>query len=200
MKNIVMLFLLFHHGSAVAHSLKYLYSSTGVSNLSEIVAVGLVDEVQAFHYDSSTRRCRPTQEWTEKASEDDPKFWQKQTEDVDHCRSNFKANIETVKQHLNQTEGIHVFQWISGCDWDDETNEVDGYERIGYDGEDMFSYDLETEKWNVSNNVIIKTWDYDKDLIAQGKHHLTAVRLDWLKMYLNYGLSSLTRTGTVMTS
>lgn len=40
---------------AVSHSLK--------DFLPEIVLVGMVDEVQVFHYDRNTRRAEPGQDW-----------------------------------------------------------------------------------------------------------------------------------------
>ena len=89
---------------------------------------------------------------------------------------------------------------MSGCDWDDETEEVNGFSRDGYDGEDFISFDLKEEMWIAPKPEAVITkhkWDNNKGFIAQEKHYCTQLCLEWLKKYVNYGSSSLLRTGNV---
>lgn len=94
--------------------------------------------------------------------------------------------------------GVHIVQRMYGCEWDDATNEVDGYEQFGYDGEDFIIFDLQTEMWVAPQRQAVVTkhkWDSNKAFITSVKNYYTQICPEWLKKYLNYGRSSLMRTG-----
>ncbi|XP_069024818.1 major histocompatibility complex class I-related gene protein-like isoform X3 [Embiotoca jacksoni] len=199
MKSFVFLFLLGIHGAtAVTHSLKHFFtSSSQVPNFPEFVVVGLVDEVQMIHYDSNTKTAVPKQDWMKKAEDDDPKYWERDTANFMNSQQTFKGNIEIAKQLFNQTGGVHILQFMSSCEWDDETEEVNGYEQHGYDGEDFISFDLKTETWIAPTQQALISkhkWDNDKARITQLKNYFTQICPELLKKYLNYGRSSLMRT------
>ncbi|XP_054483471.1 major histocompatibility complex class I-related gene protein-like [Anoplopoma fimbria] len=198
-KTVTLLMIISLHGAtAVTHSLKYFYTaSSGVPNFPKFVTVGLVDEIQMFHYDSNTRRAKPKQDWMSNATADDPTYWQRQTGNLLVTQQAFKADIETAKQRFNQTGGVHIVQNMYGCEWDDETDEVKGYDQYGYDGEDFISFDLKTETWIAPKQQAVITkhkWDNNRAEIAQIKNYLTQDCPEWVKKYVNYGRSSLMRT------
>ncbi|XP_059185120.1 class I histocompatibility antigen, F10 alpha chain-like [Centropristis striata] len=186
------------HGAApMTHSMmNFITGSSQVPNFPEFVVVGLVNEIETDHYDSNSRKYEPKQEWMIRATEDDPQYWQRNTENRFGDQQLFKVNIEVVKQRFNQTGGVHIFQVMQGCEWDDETDEVKGYEQYAYDGEDFISYDLKTETWVAPKQqaVISKhKWDNNKALMAQKKHYFTQICPEWLKKYVKFGRSSLLR-------
>lgn len=89
-----------------------------------------------------------------------------------------------------------------GCEWDNDTGDVAGFEQQGYDGEDFISFDLETMTWVAPKPQAVITkrkWDENKARNVQKKNYLTQVCVDWVKRYLDYGRSSLLRTGSHMT-
>ncbi|XP_072225945.1 major histocompatibility complex class I-related gene protein-like [Leuresthes tenuis] len=198
MKLIFLLFLGIHGVTAITHSLKYFYTaSSGLSAFPEYVSVGLVDGVQISHCDSVTNRNVPKQDWMNTATAEDPQYWESQTQVCVGNQPTYKANVQIAKQRFNQTGGVHIFQRMYGCEWDDETGEVRGYDQFGYDGEDFISLDLQTETWiaPVQQAVITKhKWDHNRALMAQMKNYLTQICPAWLKKYVNHGRSSLMRT------
>ncbi|KAM9340197.1 major histocompatibility complex class I-related gene protein-like [Symphorus nematophorus] len=187
-----------HGATAVTHSLRYFYTaSSQVPNFPEFVSVGLVDEVQMVHYDSNTEKAEPKQDWMITATEDKADYWERETGSFMGTQQAFKANIETAKQRFNQTGGVHIVQRMYGCEWDDETGEVNGYSQDGYDGEDFIVFDLKTETWIAPKRqaeITKQKWDNNKAGITQYKQYLTQLCPEWLKKYVEFGRSSLMRT------
>ncbi|XP_033182132.1 DLA class I histocompatibility antigen, A9/A9 alpha chain-like [Anabas testudineus] len=194
----ILIFLGVQDAAAVTHSLKYVYTGfSQVPNFPEFVAVGMVDEVQIIYFDSDTRRSDLKQAWMNQVTVHNPQYLQGETDYCLRLQQAFKANIKTAQQRFNQSGGVHIAQRVYGCEWDDETDEVDGYDQHGYDGKDFISFDLKTETWiaPTPQAVITKNrWDNEKVAVKQWKNYLTHICSEWLKKYVNYGESYLLRT------
>uniref|UniRef100_A0A4W5P9M4 Ig-like domain-containing protein n=1 Tax=Hucho hucho TaxID=62062 RepID=A0A4W5P9M4_9TELE len=189
---------LLHAASAVTHSVKYFYTaSSEVPNFPEFVVVGMLDGVQMVHYDSNSQRLVPKQDWMNKATETMPQYWEMQSGTLIGTQQRFKANIDIAKQRFNQSGGVHVFQWMYGCEWDDETRATEGSDQFGYDGEDFIAFDLKTLKWIAPTPQAVITkhkWDSNTALNERNKNYYTQTCIEWLKKYVDYGKSTLMRT------
>ncbi|KAM3623331.1 uncharacterized protein V6R79_009892 [Siganus canaliculatus] len=201
MKNwtfLVLLVVCLHGTSARLHSLKYfLTGSSGIPNFPEFTIVGLVDDEQIVHYDSYTRRAVTKQDWMGRITEGRADYWMWQTVYFLDHQQDFKVSIGILKQHFNQSEGVHIFQRMFGCQWDDETGDFNGYDQYSYDGDDFMVFDLKTETWIAAKPQAVVTkhkWDNDKAFIACNKYYLTQEFPEWLKKYVDFGKSSLMRT------
>ncbi|KAK0149151.1 Major histocompatibility complex class I-related gene protein [Merluccius polli] len=194
MKALIGLLLLVgcHGVSSVIHSLKYFFTgSSGVSNIPEFVAVGMVDELQFIHYDSNSQKLEVKQSWMDRFTRDDPQYLERNTEILLGSQQSFKAKIENLKKRFNQIGGVHIYQKMFGCEWDDEDDTTDGYEQYGYDGEDFIALDLKTWTWIAQVPEAFST----KQILDENRAHL-----EYLKNYLHqgklldYGKSTLQRT------
>ena len=88
----------------MTHSLKnFDTASSGVSNLPEFVSVWFVDEVQVARCDSNSKKAEPKQDWMIRVSEDDPQYWESQTQICVANQPLSQAIIESFKQRFNQT-------------------------------------------------------------------------------------------------
>uniref|UniRef100_A0A3Q4IH07 MHC class I-like antigen recognition-like domain-containing protein n=1 Tax=Neolamprologus brichardi TaxID=32507 RepID=A0A3Q4IH07_NEOBR len=94
----------------------------------------------------------------------------------------------TLYRTLVCVSWVHNHYMMYGCEWDDETAEVNGYHQYGYDGEDFISFDLRSATWVAA--------DRDRSLLGDLRKYHTQICPEWLKKYVNYGRSSLTRTGS----
>nr|APD68785.1 MHC class I alpha antigen [Trachinotus ovatus] len=198
MKTFIFLVLLGiqHDAAAVTHSLKYFYTgSSGIPNFPEFVNLGVLDGQQMDYYDSNIKKVIPKQDWMAKS--EGPEYWERQTQTSIGDEQSFKVDIKTLSDRFNQTGGVHIVQWMYGCEWDDNGKEVKGFWQYGYDGEDFIAFDLKTETWTAPTPqaVISKNkLDNNKAGLAQRKQYLTEICPEWVKKYVNYGRSSLLRT------
>ncbi|KAJ8367363.1 hypothetical protein AAFF_G00320620 [Aldrovandia affinis] len=185
-----------HATSATTHSLKYFFTGvTAGTDLPEFIVVGLVDDEPLEYYDSNMKSVISRTEWLEKS--EDQQYWDEQTQRAHHFQKFFKAYIELLMERLKQTQGVHVFQRMCGCEWDDETGITDGFNNYGYDGEDFLVFDMKNTRWISPSPQGVSTahiWNYSPDRLEYDKSTLTQECIESLKKYVSYGRSTLERT------
>ncbi|XP_077363341.1 major histocompatibility complex class I-related protein 1-like [Festucalex cinctus] len=183
-----------HRVMSVTHTLNYfMTTSSKVAKLPEYWESTYVDGVQILHYDSKSRNTTAKQEWMNKITENDPYFWERETDGSIGNEQILKNNIEIAKERFNETGGVHMFQVIQGCAWDDETHEVDGWEYYSYDGEDFISFDVTATRWIAAQPQAMVTKHKLDQNINYKKHVLTELCRDQLKKHLHNGKDFLMR-------
>uniref|UniRef100_A0A671YQU3 Major histocompatibility complex class I-related gene protein-like n=1 Tax=Sparus aurata TaxID=8175 RepID=A0A671YQU3_SPAAU len=184
---------------AVKHSLKYFYTtSSGLSDFPEFFAAAVVDDNLLGYCDNQKLIVDPKNEWMKKLLTDDPHHLDQYRWDCSEGDPSYiKATISSLMQRFNQSGGVHILQKMDGCEWDDETGEVVGFNHFGYDGEDFISIDLNTETWITPKPQAVITklkWDAEKYRVKESKYYLTVIFPERLKKYVAYGRSFLLRT------
>uniref|UniRef100_A0A8P4KK00 Ig-like domain-containing protein n=1 Tax=Dicentrarchus labrax TaxID=13489 RepID=A0A8P4KK00_DICLA len=198
MKTLFLLLLFCHVSSAVKHSVTiFLTGSSGVPNLSEFVSALEFDGSPAIYCDSNKKILEPKQDWMKKVLRYDHQSFEWATQECFQKGPNiYKVRIQNLKQRLNQSGGVHILQEMLGCEWDDETGEVNGFNQFGYNGEDFISLDLKTLTWIALKPQAVTTklrWDAEKARIEDVKKTITEIFPGFLKKYVDYDISSLLR-------
>lgn len=107
-------------------------------------------------------------------------------------------NTETFKL---SSSGVHTVQKMYGCEWNDETEETNGFITHGYDGEDFISMDFKEMRYisPVQQGIpTIQKWNNDRGKIENERQYYGTICIEWLKKYLKYGENSLKKTGTIL--
>ncbi|XP_037120002.1 H-2 class I histocompatibility antigen, alpha chain-like isoform X3 [Syngnathus acus] len=167
-----------HSVTLVIHTLNYFTTVSQVAKLPEFLEMAYVDGVQIQQFDSNHRETKAKHDWVNKITEDDPHFWERETKNNIGNEQVMKVNIEIAKKRFNQTGGVHMSQVMKGCEWDDETGEVDGWEHYRYDGEDFLSFEAKTMTW----------------IAAHPQAFITKIKLDQIDGFDNVMKNSLTET------
>ncbi|KAM9834294.1 BOLA class I histocompatibility antigen, alpha chain BL3-6-like isoform 2-T2 [Syngnathus typhle] len=181
----------------VIHTLNYFQTGSQVAKLPEFWEAAYVDGVQIMHFDSNHRKAKAKQDWVDKITQDDPHFWERETAGSINLEQAFKVNIEIAKERFNQTGGVHMLQRMSGCEWNDETGEVDGWQHHSYDGEDFISFELKTMSWIAAHPQAFITklkWDQDDGYNQYLENYFTEMLPFELKKHVSNGREFLTRT------
>ncbi|XP_054619869.1 major histocompatibility complex class I-related gene protein-like isoform X2 [Dunckerocampus dactyliophorus] len=146
--KILLLLLCCHVASPVTHYLWHVYTvTTGIANLPGTVAVVVVDGIPTVHYDSLTNTAVPEEAWMNSITQFEPDYWKKQTsfwEGQDHYG---RINIDILRKRFNHTQGVHVFQVLHGCEYDDQTGVPSGFNYHSYDGDDTLFLDVKERRW-----------------------------------------------------
>ncbi|XP_057696074.1 class I histocompatibility antigen, F10 alpha chain-like [Corythoichthys intestinalis] len=182
----------------VIHSLEY--TTTGSFRIPKFpgyLSVGYVDGVQISHYDSDSREAKAKQEWMNKITAEEPYYWETQKLINIVNQYNAKDNIEILQERFNQTGGLHMIQHMFGCQWDDETDQVDGWYHMSYNGEDFIWFDWKQLRWIAVQPQAVVTkhkWDEGDDYNEFLKFYMTEECPSYLKKYVSFGRDVLMRT------
>uniref|UniRef100_A0A3Q2D2H4 Major histocompatibility complex class I-related gene protein-like n=1 Tax=Cyprinodon variegatus TaxID=28743 RepID=A0A3Q2D2H4_CYPVA len=192
---VVLLGIFIHNVAAVKHSLRYFRTATyGVPGFPEFVGVATVNEVQVGYCDSNIQTAKPKQDWMLKLIEKDPNHLEWYSQKCLLSQHVLRTDVNGLKQRLNLTKGPYILQRMDGCEWDDETGEIKGYNQYGYNGEDILALDLKTLTWIAPKPqaVLTKlTWDTMKARLEQYKDFYIYKCPDWLHLYVHHGRSFL---------
>uniref|UniRef100_A0A674MXV3 MHC class I-like antigen recognition-like domain-containing protein n=1 Tax=Takifugu rubripes TaxID=31033 RepID=A0A674MXV3_TAKRU len=86
--------------------------------------------------------------------------------------------------------GVHIYQLMCGCEWDDETGEKNGFFQHGYDGADLISFKPKERIWVAAKReaeITKHKWDQNEALIERWKSYFNQICIEWLQKFVNYG-------------
>uniref|UniRef100_A0A673MWJ9 Ig-like domain-containing protein n=1 Tax=Sinocyclocheilus rhinocerous TaxID=307959 RepID=A0A673MWJ9_9TELE len=172
-----------------------------VAGFPDISAVTTLDGQQIDYYDSEIKKLIPKQDWMKEfASEDRFKEY---TEFRERVQQTNKINIRFIMERFNQSHGVHVYQRMYGCDWDDETGESRGFDQHGYDGQDFIFLDMKEFRYVtpvLQGIITMQKWNNDREQLELLKQYYEYECVEWLKYFLTSRKAGLERRGTAVVS
>ncbi|XP_069737724.1 class I histocompatibility antigen, F10 alpha chain-like [Phaenicophaeus curvirostris] len=177
------------------HSLHYFDVAVTKPSLGvpEFVSVGYVDGHLIVRYDSESRRAVPRADWMK--ANLGQQHWDTQSEINRQDQEVHRANLYVAQERYNQSGGVHMFQYMSGCDLL-ENNSTKGYYQLAYDGKDFISWDMDSMKFIAADAGAVVTkikWEKDGMVAGQLKNYVENICIPALKDYLSYGQRVLER-------
>ncbi|KAL7986519.1 hypothetical protein Chor_011685 [Crotalus horridus] len=139
---------------------------------------------------------QPRVSWMEKAEKEDPQYWDMNTRNFLEAEDSFKNGLETLRTRYNQSEGLHTWQRVYGCELQGEESKG-GFDQFGYDGRTFLTFDKETLTWVApvpQAQISQRKWDAVPGLNQGQKSYLEEICIEWLERYLSYGKETLLRT------
>ncbi|KAJ7303294.1 hypothetical protein JRQ81_012235 [Phrynocephalus forsythii] len=132
----------------------------------------------------------------EKVAEEDPQYWDKQTQLASGAEETFRVGVETVRNYYNLSKGFHTWQLMCGCELRPDGSKG-GYDQYAYDGRDYISFDKETLTWTAADLPAQNTkrkWEREPAIAQYRKAYLEEECIAWLQRYLEYGKETMLRT------
>ncbi|XP_058022350.1 major histocompatibility complex class I-related gene protein-like isoform X2 [Ahaetulla prasina] len=185
---------------ASSHSLKYFYTSISEPSQGQpkYVAMGYVDDQIFVHYDSNSRRMKPRVSWMEKVGKENPQYWDRESQTQWGQEEVFRYDLENLRSHYNQSEGLHTWQRMCGCELRRDGSKV-GFNQLAYEGKTFITFDKETLTWVASEPLAQMTqrkWNAIPGEKEERRAYLEKICIEWLEKYLSYGKETLLRTET----
>ncbi|XP_056123931.1 major histocompatibility complex class I-related gene protein-like [Rhinichthys klamathensis goyatoka] len=180
--------------NAGSHSLMALATYiVGQTPFPEFSVVLMLDDLQILYYDSTT--YKPVYR-----TKSDSKYYDEEQSDVGVVFQDMYYSIKNrdfyANEHLNHTDGVHVYQRLAGCELlnNDKPGPIHSWD--AFDGQCMeeFTYDLEKNDIRMKKPWII-SWDQVKKLhiqfIYENVYHPICIKT--LKRYLHLEKNNVMR-------
>ncbi|XP_051766708.1 class I histocompatibility antigen, F10 alpha chain-like [Ctenopharyngodon idella] len=151
----------------------------------EFTAVTTLDGHQIDYYDSDTMKMIPKQDWMEEFATKDT--WIEDTEIRKHVQQVYKNNIHVLMERFSQLHGVHTYQRVYGCEWDDETGDSQGFDKYVYDGQDFISLGVKERTYTAhvpQAEPTVKKWNSDEEQLTLLKRYYEHECVYWLTYFL----------------
>ncbi|XP_061615367.1 major histocompatibility complex class I-related gene protein-like isoform X2 [Phyllopteryx taeniolatus] len=125
-----------------------------------------------------------------------PDYWKEQTAFWQGQEHFGNINMAILLNRFNQSDGVHVFQVLHGCEYDDESGDESGFNRHSYDGDTTLVLDVERRMWMALKPQLEPTgrkWNLNEGWLEFMEHRLLRECPPRLRETLQYGKDFLRR-------
>ncbi|XP_057211311.1 major histocompatibility complex class I-related gene protein-like [Triplophysa rosa] len=191
MQSLALLLFAIHLALTGRHSNEYFGTVVCKNkNISEVTAVGMVDDEVIMYFNSNTLKVVPRTDWIKKIEVGE--YWNRRTEHALAILKAYENTLHNIMDLFNNSD-IHTFQMMYGCELEDDGT-TRGYWKFGYDGDDFISFDKNTLSYTAANHqadIIKDKWDTDRAKAKYWQQYLENACIEWLRKIVRYGKDSL---------
>ncbi|XP_048038221.1 major histocompatibility complex class I-related gene protein-like isoform X2 [Megalobrama amblycephala] len=162
------------------------------AGIPEFSAVTTLDDQQIDYYDSDTKKLIPRKDWMKDYASTE--LWIEDTEIRKHVQQVYNNGIPVLMQRFSQSHGVHTYQRMYGCEWDDETEDSQGFDQYAYDGEDFISLDLKELRYITpvqQGMTTVQKWNNDRTQLESLERFYSYECVYWLKKFLRVSKATL---------
>ncbi|XP_048037248.1 major histocompatibility complex class I-related gene protein-like isoform X2 [Megalobrama amblycephala] len=156
-----------------------------IAGIPEFSAVTTLDDQQIDYYDSITMELIPKQDWMKEFASKD--MWKEDNDIRQYVQLVYKNNIDVLMQRFNQSHGVHTYQRVYGCVWDDKTEVSQGFDLYAYDGKDFISLGVKERRYTESvpqASPTVQKWSDNKAQLGHLKLYYEHECVYWLIYFL----------------
>ncbi|XP_051852769.1 DLA class I histocompatibility antigen, A9/A9 alpha chain-like isoform X2 [Antechinus flavipes] len=179
------------------HSLRYFQTSMSQPGLTKprFISVGYVDDEAFVRFDSYSAGLReePMVMWLDKSNQN---YWERNSRVIRETELTFQVGLQNLQKYYNQSEGVHTYQRLVGCEVTYDGMFKRGFEQFAYNGHDYISLDPTTLSWTAAEPMAVNSklkWEAERSIAQRQKAYLEDKCVYWLLKYLEYGKEKLLR-------
>lgn len=98
------------------------------------------------------------------------------------------------------SSGLHTYQRVYGCVWDNETEESQGFDKYSYDGRDFISLGVKERTYTAhvpQAEPTVEKWNNDRTQLTLLKRYYEHECIYWLKEFLKLRKAGFKRRGAL---
>lgn len=166
----------------------------GVPGLPEYGVTYIVQGLLTCYFNEKVQSF--THDWLTDIIKEDKQQWDMFVQECLDYEIVFRAETSSFNKHSNESQGNEIFQQIIGCDWDNETDQFDGYVTYGDNGDDFMTFDFKRGTWfarSPNAEAVTKTWNEKESNSIYWRDVIQEKCVAMLKMFVRYGKTYLER-------
>ncbi|KAJ1146744.1 hypothetical protein NDU88_013004 [Pleurodeles waltl] len=133
--------------------------------------------------------AEPRAPWIERITMEDIHYLDTCTNVNQGAEQVHRDDVRNAMGQSNQTEGVHVYQVMFGCElWDNGS--IGGFRQDTFDGHDFISFEKDRLVFTAAMDAARITqdlWNSDRSICRYWKEYLEGTCIEYLKKYLKLG-------------
>lgn len=161
----------------------------------EFFAAATLDGQQIGYWDKNEKKLVPKQDWMKRI--ESKGLLGENTLIRENVQQIYINTIHDLMQQMHQSNGVHTYQGMFGCSWENKTGFSQPFHRYAYDGEDFITLDVINNIYTASISQaksIAEKWNKNKEQNETLSLYHKYWCVYWLKEFLFHTIAAFGKT------